>query len=87
MKPDPTNDTHPAIRAIQIEGYRRMSPDEKLGQVVALTQAVQDLALMDIRRRHPTASEQEQRFRLASRWIEPELMRQAFGWDVETEGY
>ena len=52
-----------------------------------MTRAVQQLALMDIRRRHPDADEREQALRLASRWIEPELMLRAFGWDVREKGY
>jgi hypothetical protein len=81
------SDTHPEIEALQIEAYRRMSPTQKLQRVTALTQAVQELALADIRRRHPDADEREQRLRLASRWIEPELMKRAFGWDVDKEGF
>ena len=83
----PTEDTDPAIEAILIEGYRRMSPAQKLECVRALTRAMQQLALLDIRRRHPTADEREQALRLASRWIEPELMRRAFGWDAREVGY
>jgi hypothetical protein len=83
----PPDDTHPAIEAMLIEGYRRMSPSEKLQRVRAMTRAVQGLALLDIRRRHPDADEQEQALRLASRWIEPELMLRAFGWDVREAGY
>jgi hypothetical protein len=48
---------------------------------------VQSLALADIRRRHPHANEREQALRLASRWIGPELMFRAFGWDVSESGY
>jgi hypothetical protein len=81
------NDTSPVVEAILIEGYRAMSPSEKLGRVRALTQAVQKLALLDIRRRHPDADEREQALRLASRWLEPELMLRAFGWDVRENGY
>jgi len=81
------DDTHPAIRALLIEGYRKMSPAQKLERVRALNHAVQQLALMDIRRRHPNADEREQALRLASRWIEPELMVRAFGWDVRKVGY
>jgi hypothetical protein len=81
------NDTDPCIEAMLIEGYRRMSPSQKLERVRALTRAVQELALMDIRRRHPDADEREQMLRLASRWIEPELMVRAFGWDVRKVGY
>jgi hypothetical protein len=81
------SDTHPAVEALLIEGYRRMSPAQKLERVRALTRAVQELALVDIRRRHPSADAREQALRLASRWIEPELMLRAFGWDVRKEGY
>jgi hypothetical protein len=70
-----------------IEGYRRMSPSQELECVRALARAVQQLALLDIRWRHPGADEREQALRLASRWIEPDLMRRAFGWDVQEAGY
>ena len=81
------NDTSPEARAFLIAGYRAMSPSQKLERVWQLTRAVQELALVDIRRRHPGADEREQRLRLASRWIEPELMRDAFGWDGREHGY
>lgn len=81
------NDTHPKIEALLIEGYRKMSPAQKLEQVRALTRAVQELALLDVRRRHPGASAHEQALRVASRWIEPELMVRAFDWDVRKIGY
>ena len=81
------NDTEAAVDAILIEGYRRMSPAQKLECVRSLTQAVQSLAIADIRRRHPLADEREQALRIASRWIEPELMLCAFGWDVRKAGY
>jgi hypothetical protein len=81
------NDTDPRVEALLIEGYRGMAPSQKLERVRALTRAVQELALMDIRRRHPDADEREQALRLASRWIGPELMVRAFGWDVREVGY
>lgn len=81
------NDTHPKIEAILIEGYRKMSPAQKLERVRALSRAVQELALLDVRRRHPNADAREQALRVASRWIEPELMLRAFGWDVRKVGY
>ena len=82
-----TNDTHPKIEAFLIEGYRKMSPTQKLERVTALTQAVQELALLDVRRRHPNADAREQALRVASRWIERDLMVHAFGWDVREVGY
>jgi hypothetical protein len=38
------------------------------------------------RRRHPNADAREQALRVASRWIEPDLMVRAFGWDVARSG-
>ena len=87
MSAGPPNDTHPQIEALLIEGYRRMSPSQQLERVRALTRAVQELALMDVRRRHPNADVREQALRVASRWLEPELMLRAFGWDVSEAGY
>lgn len=87
MSDDPTNDTNPKIEAFLIDGYRKMSPSQKLERVRALTRAVQEFALMDVRRRHPEADEREQALRVASRWIEPDLMMRAFGWDVREAGY
>jgi hypothetical protein len=80
-------DTHPVMEAFLVERYREMSPHEKMERVREMTAAVQELALMDVRRRHPKADAREQALRLASRWIGPELMRRAFGWDVEVQGY
>ena len=80
-------DTNPKVEALIIDGYRRMSPAQKLARVTALTRTVQELALADIRRRYPTASVKERMLRLASRWLEPELMRKAFGWDVGKAGF
>ena len=80
-------DTHPVIQAFLVEGYRKMSPAEKLECVRRLTIAVQELALADVRRRHPEAGPRELDLRLASRWIERSLMVRAFGWDVRKTGY
>ncbi len=79
-------DTHPAIEALIVEGYRRMSAAQKIARVTELTRTIQQLALADIRRRYPTASPEERALRLASRWLEPELMRKAFGWCVDEAG-
>ncbi|MBN1608449.1 MAG: hypothetical protein JW940_17590 [Polyangiaceae bacterium] len=81
------SDTHPKVEAFVIDGYRRMSPAQKMARVTELTRTVQRLALADIRRRYPAASAQEQSLRLASRWLEPELMRRAFGWNVDEAGF
>jgi hypothetical protein len=81
------SDTDPRIEAFIVEGYRRMSPSQKFDRVQALTKSIQELALIDVRRRFPAANSREQALRVASRWLEPKLMRDAFGWDVEEAGY
>jgi hypothetical protein len=87
MPNGPRGDTDPKVEAFMIDGYRRMSPAQKMARVTELTRTVQRLALADIRRRHPTASTREQSLRLASRWLDPELMRKAFGWNVDEAGF
>jgi hypothetical protein len=80
-------DTSPEVERIMIEGYRKMPAWKKLEQVRELTQLVRQLAINDIRRRYPLADNRERKLRLASRWLEPELMKKAFAWDPEKEGY
>jgi hypothetical protein len=75
------------VEEMIIERYRRMSVAEKLRRVTELTQAGQSLARLDVKRRHPHADEREVTLRVASRWLDAELKRRAFGWDVEREGY
>ena len=87
MDSTPLSDTHHTVEIVLVSAYRAMSPPEKLERVRAMTAAVQELALADIRRRHPQADARELALRLASRWIEPELMVRAFGWDVRVQGY
>jgi hypothetical protein len=80
-------DTHPEIERMQIEAYRRMTPAERFRKIEGLNLSAQAMSLGDIRRRHPDASEREMQLRLASRSIPANLMRKAFGWDPDREGY
>ncbi len=76
-----TCDTATEIDAYLTEGYRRMSPGEKMARVRALNRAVILLATADVRRTHPHAGEREIALRVAARWLDAETMRRAFGWD------
>lgn len=87
MSHSAVNDVHPEIEALMIAGYRSMTPAQKIAIVTALIQTVQELALSDIRRRHPNADARELTLRLASRSVDPELLQRATGWDVRVEGY
>lgn len=64
-----------------------MSPKQKLDCVRALNQAVQELAMLDVKRRHPNADSRELTLRVASRWLDPDLMLRALNWDVREMGY
>lgn len=60
-----SSDTTAEAERIQIERWRAMTPLEKARIVSELSVAVQELALAGIRMRHPGASEEECRLRLA----------------------
>ena len=75
------NDTSPEAERILVEGYRRMAPGAKLTRVRELTQGVQQMALARLRHEHPSADDAELRLRLASLWLDPQTMKQAFGWE------
>lgn len=69
------------ITAMFIERLAAMSPEQKLDRVAALTRAVRQLALTRLAEVHPGADERELRLRLASLWLDADVMRDAFGWE------
>ena len=81
-------DTPPEIEQLLLEGYRRLTPWEKLRQVFELNRMAQQMAAMRIQARYgPDLSEQELRLRLAALWLDRETMIEAFAWDPEAKGY
>ncbi len=52
----------------------------------ALNRMAKELALADIRYRHPDDTPRQRRMRLASRWLDADTMRRVFGWDPDLEG-
>ncbi len=81
------SDTDPAIEALRIEGFRRMSPAQKFALVSALTKNVRQLALIGIRSRHPGIDEREAMLRLAAMSVDRATLVKAFGWDPERAGH
>ena len=80
-------DTPPEIQKILVEGYRRMTPHQKMKRVNELTLAIQQLALARIQQQYSNISEHEQKLRLASLWLDRKTMMDVFGWDPQKEGY
>jgi hypothetical protein len=78
MSPIPS-DTPPDVEEILLEGYRRMTPEERLMRAFDMSRAVQQYG--------PDLGEREERLRLASLWLPRETMVKVFGWDPEIEGY
>lgn len=81
------NDTSPCAQQVLLRGYREMPPWKKLRQVTQLTQAVQEMALMRLRRRYGKMTEREEKLRLASLWLPRETMIRLFDWDPAEKGY
>jgi len=80
-------DTHPEIEKMIIEGYRKMTPRQKLQKVSELNKSIQQIALARIRKQYGNISEREQRLRLASLWLDRDIMIKVFGWDPQEKGY
>ncbi len=81
------NDTHPKIRQMQIEGYRRMTPQQKMECIISMTNAVRQMAAMRIRKQYGDISEYEMRLRLAALWLDRDIMIKVFNWDPKEKGY
>jgi hypothetical protein len=61
------SDTTPAAEARYAELLRARAPHERLAIAMSLTRATRELSLAGLRARHPAASEEELRVRLAVR--------------------
>jgi hypothetical protein len=73
------SDTHPKIRALQIEWIRRMPPWKKFAIVDSLNETVRTLAISGIRQRHPQATPEEVRRMLAEMLLGAELAAKVYG--------
>ena len=81
-------DTPPDVEEIVLEGYRRMTPFQKLRRVVELGVAAEAMAAARIRARYgPEISPRELRLRLAALQLDRQTMVEVFDWDPEDKGY
>ena len=80
-------DTSPKIKKILIEGYRKMTPQEKFKRVAELNYSVQQMALARIRQKYKGLTEKEELLRLASLWLDKEMMIKVFDWNPQEKGY
>ena len=83
----PLSDTSPDAERFLIEGYRRMSPSDKLARVFSLNRMIEQLQRARITADYGEMSEREMRLRLASLRLGRETMVKVFGWDPEEKGW
>jgi hypothetical protein len=70
-----------------IEGFRSMSPAEKLQRVAALNRALIELSTARLRAQYgPHLTQRELGLRLAALRLDAETMRKAFKWDPAIHG-
>ena len=81
-----SRDTSVKAEQFLIEKLRLLPARVKAQQFQQLTRACQEIASAGIRRRYPSAAEEEIRMRLAALWLDREIMKKVFGWDVAREG-
>lgn len=74
-----TADTHPAALACYRARLRALGPAERLEIAAGLSRSVRDLAEAGIRRRHPGASDDEVRCRIAALLYGRDAARRLFG--------
>lgn len=81
------SDTHPAMEAAMIKGYRQMSSAQRLKMAFEMSETIRILAQAGILKRHPGISDEELRKRLGAILLGRELSIKFNGWDPEKEGY
>lgn len=78
-------DTSPAASSVQLEVYRRMSPDQRLRVGLELTELSRELLAAGIRRRHPEYDDSDVRLAFLRLWLGRDLFRQAYSDQRELE--
>ncbi len=81
-------DTPPEVEKMILEGYRRMTPQEKFRRIIELNRSVEEMAAARIRKQYgPDLPERELRLRLAALRLDRETMIEVFDWDPQVKGY
>ena len=81
-------DVSPETEALINERYRAMTPNQRFQEMLDLNEFVTQTQITAVKAAYPDADEFEIKMRVASRWVRnPELLKAAFGWDVEEKGY
>lgn len=80
-------DTTPHIQRKHYELMRKLSPEQKLSMAFALTDAMRQMVLADLKHRFPQASEDEIRRRFIARVLPRHDVIHAYGFDPKVEDF
>ncbi len=79
-------DTPAEIERVQIEGYRAMTPAQKLARVLDLNRTVEAMAALRLERSYGPLAPRELELRLAALRLDRSTMIEVFGWDPDLHG-
>lgn len=74
-RPLPITDTSTEALQTQLDGFRRMSPQERVSRMCLWSQQIRNMSLNAIRRRHPELSDDEIRLQFIELTYGTELAR------------
>ena len=81
------SDTTPEAERVLIELARATPDARKIDQLFEIIETVRRFSMSGLRTRHPGASEEELRKRMAALVFDRETVIQVYGWDPKIEGY
>jgi hypothetical protein len=81
------SDTTPEAERVLVEMARAMPDARKIDQVFDLIEAIRRFGMIGLRNRHPEASEEELKKRMAAIVFDRETVVEVYGWDPGIEGY
>ena len=84
MRPASVSDNDPAVIEILLAAQRRLSAEDRIREVFALTDFVLRLAEAGVRRQYPGADEREVFLRAAAKRLGRETVARVYGWAPKT---
>jgi hypothetical protein len=81
------SDTSPDAQRVLNEGYRRMTPTQKLQRVESLNRALVLLQKARIRSQYGDISDEEMKMRVGALRLGRETMIKVYGWDPDEKGW
>ena len=77
-------DTHPDVYALQLELLSRLSPEQRVANIVGIAEATEMMERFRLRQRYPNASESEMSMLVAVDRYGAEFVRNISGWSSDS---